>query len=246
MPDYTPTPEEEKLLREYYPDQAGRESAVLRLAAGEPMAYIIGEQAFFGEIYTVRPGVLIPRFDTERVVEKVIALLPEGGHFADLCTGSGCIAISTLVHRPDATADAYELSDAALRCARENAERLDVTERLTLRRADVTDPALYETLGGCDLIVSNPPYIPTAECAALDDSVKHEPLMALDGGEDGMRFYRAILSGMTGAGLRIPVVFEIGYDRADAIGALADEFGAAAKLYRDWGGNWRTAVIEFK
>ena len=197
--------------------------------------------------FYVDSNCLIPRPDTEILVESALSWLKlhsRGVHrVLDIGTGCGAIAISIARYCEKTMVEAIDLSDGALEIAKKNALYHGVHNRIQFFKADFIH---WEAQTPYSVVLSNPPYIPTAECAALDDSVKHEPLMALDGGEDGMRFYRAILLGMTGAGLRIPVIFEIGYDRADAIGALADEFGAAAKLYRDWGGNWRTAVIEFK
>lgn len=244
---YTPTPYETRLLNEYFPDDpAGRADALRRLGEDEPLAYILGEQAFFGEVYSVSPGVLIPRFDTERVVEAVISLLPRGGRFADLCTGSGCVAVSTLCHRPDVSAEAFDISETALACAKRNAERNGVADRLTVTRGDVLDRRFYDR-EPFDLAVSNPPYIATEVLDTLDKSVSSEPRLALDGGPDGLTFYRALLAGAER--LVKPggyLVLEIGFDQADALRELAARLlpGRAVEIRRDWGGNDRAAVLK--
>ena len=128
---------EERLLREYFPAPEAQIEARRRLADGEPLAYILGEWSFYGEVYTVTPDVLIPRSDTEILVERLIRDLPQNGRFLDLCTGSGCVAISVAAHRPDLTCVAVDISAAALDIARKNAARNGVTERIRFVRGDV-------------------------------------------------------------------------------------------------------------
>ena len=207
----------------------------------EPLQYLLGETDFYGETYRVAPGVLIPRLDTEVLVEQALALLPQGGRFADLCTGSGCIAISILAHRPDLTADAFDLSPQALALAEENRQRNGVASRLTLHRADL----LQEELAGTyDAILSNPPYIPTQDLATLAPELSYEPSMALDGGTDGMLFYRTFLRRHCHA-LREGgfFLFEIGHDQQDAICREADAAGFSCRVTRDYGGNPRCAML---
>ena len=205
-----------------------------------PEAYLTGKAYFYREEYIVRPGVLIPRPDTERVVEKLVELLPVGGHFTDLCCGSGCIGISALCERTDATAAAYDISDIAIATSRENAEKNGVTERYTLKKGDIFALEIEET----DIVVSNPPYIRREVIPTLDPSVKdHEPILALDGGMDGLDFYRAILDNFSP---RECFIFEIGYDQGDDIRALAKERGLSCEVTRDYGGNDRVAVIRRK
>ncbi len=225
----------------------GLEDAITRRRAREPLAYILGQWDFFGETYAVSPDCLIPRSDTELLVEEAIARLPKGGRFADLCTGSGCVAISTLCHRPDASGIAIDLFPRTLALAAENAARNGVSHRLALRQADVLDPSVPATLGSLDLILSNPPYIASSVADTLSPELFHEPRAALDGGEDGLRFYRAILKHYAPCLAPLGLfLFELGYDQADALGALAAENGFACRILRDLGGNPRVAVIGYE
>lgn len=227
------------LLREHFPEQAEFLSAKARVEEGEPLAYVLGEWYFYGETYRLNRDCLIPRPDTEHLVEWLITHMPKGGCFADLCTGSGCIAISALVHRPDLRAAAVDISPGALEMARYNAKANGVLDRITFALADVKRG---EGLTGVfDVIVSNPPYIHTAVIETLSEQVKREPRRALDGGEDGMDFYRAILEQypkhLKDGG---SMVFEIGYDQAQAMRDLHE-----CEIFKDYGGNDRVAVLRF-
>ena len=217
------------------------DGAISRRGEGEPLAYSLGEVAFYKELYRVTPDVLIPRSDTELLVEYAIGHLPKGACFADLCTGSGCIAISILANRPDCRAVAVDLSEKALAVARENAVRNGVLSRITLQKQDVLTPF---RLPKCDAILSNPPYIASKTVPTLSREVAHEPIMALDGGEDGLTFYRTMLSylpsQLNGGGL---LLFEIGYDQEEEICTLARTVGLSAEVKRDYGGNPRLAIL---
>ena len=215
--------------------------ALRRRTAGEPLAYILGETAFYNELYTVTPAVLIPRSDTEILVEHAVAKLPRGAFFADLCTGSGCIAISILANRPDCTAVALDLSEDALLVAKGNAERNCVSDRITLMRQDVLTPF---ALPSCDAILSNPPYIPSKTVPTLSREVAREPHTALDGGEDGLLFYRTMLTYLP-ACLKEGgfLLFEIGYDQEEAILRLASDASMTCEVKRDYGGNPRMAIL---
>ena len=219
---------------------AFREALASRLAH-IPLAYVIGETSFYGEVYRVTPAVLIPRPDTECLVEEAIRILPPGARFADLGTGSGCIAVSVLSHRPDTVCDAYDISEGALSLARENAERNGVGDRITCRLADILSDPLASP---CDAILSNPPYIRSSVLPTLSEEVRHEPVSALNGGEDGMLFYRAILSRHAPALPKdAPILFEIGYDQGEDIARLADRYGYACRLRTDYGGRDRVAIL---
>lgn len=229
------------LLREKYPDEAAYNAALTRYNEGEPLAYLLGEEYFWRYRFVVTPDVLIPRPDTERLVELAISALPRNGRFADLCTGSGAIALSVAADRPDALCDAVDISPAALAVARENARLLSVDSRVTFHEADLlADDPLS---GEYDLILSNPPYIPSADIA-LYPTLCYEPQIALDGGEDGMVFYRALITRFahhlkkSGAFL-----FEIGYDQGEQIRTLASEHGFSCVVTKDYGGNDRVAKI---
>jgi release factor glutamine methyltransferase len=162
----------------------------------------------------------------------------------DLCTGSGCIAISLLCERPDLTGVAVELYERTLALAKRNAVRNGVTEeRLTLLQGDVLRGDFLAGLGTFDAILSNPPYIPTATVDTLAIELSHEPRAALDGGEDGLVFYRRMLERDYRAALRTGgrFAFEIGYDQAEALRQLSE--GDDCRILRDLGGCDRVAVI---
>ncbi len=222
-------------------DAAILEIPLARRLRREPLQYILGEVEFCHEVYHVTPNCLIPRPDTELLVEWAIRLLPQGAHFADLCTGSGCIAISTLAARTDLTADAYDISVEALHLAEKNAARNGVTARLHIAERNLLCEA---TDGVYDALLSNPPYIMPSVIDALAPELSYEPRIALDGGDDGMDFYRAILkhnlSHLRADGL---ILFEIGYDQADAITALAATYELTCRIERDLGGNPRLAIL---
>lgn len=217
--------------------------AVRRRKAREPLQYILGVAPFLSETYAVSKDCLIPRFDTERLVETAASLLPKGAHIADLCTGSGCVAISLLCRRRDLTADAYDISEAALAIATENAKKNGVLDRISFRKADLLSvnalPARY------DAILSNPPYIETRVLLTLSPEVQHEPRIALDGGEDGLIFYRHFTehfrASLTSGGF---FLFEIGYDQGNAIRAIAAENGLSAEVTKDYGGCDRVALLQ--
>lgn len=249
------TEREKSYLREHFPDEESYKAAALRVEEGEPLAYVIGEWYFWRQTYRVSPQVLIPRADTEHLVEQLINRLPQGGRFLDICTGSGCIAISALCDRIDVAADAIDISAGAVEIAEYNAGKYGVSDRCRIFCADAATEACVELLrrengmdGGIyDIIVSNPPYIQSDVIETLSVQVKAEPRGALDGGADGMDFYRAFLS------LYPPllkengvILFEIGYDQAELIKEAAAAAGASeCTVLRDFGGNNRVAVIRF-
>ncbi len=236
---------DERFLRQAYPDEAALAPRLERLHAGEPLAYLLGEWDFYDLTFALTPDTLIPRPDTECLVEYLIRHLPPNAHFCDLCTGSGCIAITVLHHRPDTTALAIEKNEGALAVAAENAKRHGVENRLTLQGGDVLYPL---ELGAPDCIVSNPPYIASSVVDTLDESVRcYEPRMALDGGADGLVFYRAILRHhlphLKQGGF---AVFEIGYDQGQALQALSAQSGYYCQIHKDYAHNDRVAVLGAK
>ncbi len=208
-----------------------------------PLQYIFGEWDFYKESYFVNESCLIPRSDTELLVEYAIAHLPKEAHFADLCTGSGCIAVSTLVHRADCTALAVDLYDNTLSMAKKNAMRHGLCNRLTFLCADVLEDSLPQN-ESFDAILCNPPYIRTAVLDTLEEELFFEPRAALDGGFDGLEFYRALLSHhikhLKKNGF---LLFEIGFDQKDDLIALSAEHGCCCKIHHDLSGNPRMAVI---
>ena len=193
---------------------------IKRRLAGEPVAYLLGEHEFWGLPLFVDEHVLIPRPDSETVVEVARDTLPDRTapcRVLDLCTGSGAIALALAKELPAAQVIATELSPGAAAIARKNAERNGFADRVEVRIGDLFAPVAGERF---DLIVSNPPYIPTAVIATLSAEVHREPRLALDGGADGLAFYDRICAQaaahlLPGAAL----VLEHGYDQADAVGA---------------------------
>ena len=195
---------------------------------GEPMAYITGEWEFFGLPLEVTPDVLIPRSDTEVLVETALRALvgrKMDARILDLCSGSGCIGCALAHELPAARVVQVDISDAALEIGRRNARRNRLNRVIGLRADALKKPPM--SIGSFDLIVSNPPYVPSIEILTLDGSVRDfEPLGALDGGEDGLMFYRAIVRWWRP--LLRPggwLMFEVGEDQSDAVLALMREAG---------------------
>ncbi len=178
------------------------EAYVRRRLEGEPIAYILGQWDFYDMTLTVTPDVLIPRDDTMAVCDLAIKkalFLNQNPRILDLCAGSGCIGLAIARRVKDAKLTLADVSQAALRVARKNVSDLHLGGRVSCVMADATKPAA-PFLGKFDMIVSNPPYVTTAEMQTLDPSVRnYEPHLALWGGDDGLDFYRAIVQNFTPA-----------------------------------------------
>ena len=165
---------------------------IKRRCSREPLAYILGKWDFMGLEFGVSSHVLIPEQDTENLVEEVMRELCDGDRILDLCTGSGCILLSLLHYSNATTGVGTDLSEEAIAAARENAERLGLSDRSKWRTGDLFEAVRPEER--FDIIVSNPPYIESGIIAELEPEVRiHEPRMALDGGDDGLDFYRRII-----------------------------------------------------
>ena len=207
----------------------GQEDIVRRLLDGEPLAYVLGEWEFYGLPLRVTPDVLIPRDDTCAVAELAIRkalFLEQDPRILDLCCGSGCIGLAIASRVKDAKVTLADLSMEALAIAKENTGLNRLGGRVRCVQADATKKA-PAFLGKYDMIVSNPPYIPTAVIATLEPEVReHEPMMALDGTGDGLKFYRRIAK-EAGAWLKPggAVYLEIGYDQGKAVSELLSEAG---------------------
>ena len=208
--------------RLYVPQDVEEQARALmhRHLAGEPLAYLIGEWEFYGLPLDISESVLIPRPDTETLAEAAIDWLgqQDSPRVLDLCAGSGCLGLAIASQVRDARVVLGELSDGALRICRQNIRRNGLTGRVTAMQLDaLTSPP--HRLGDFDCIVSNPPYIPTGDLPGLDPSVRdYEPHMALDGGADGLDFYRAILRhwpAVLHPGARL--YFEVGIGQADDV-----------------------------
>lgn len=176
-------------------ERAVLREGVKRRAAGEPLQYVTGEMPFRHLCVRVRPGVLIPRPETEVLVDVALAKLPPQARAADLCTGSGCVALSLAHEREGVTVWATDLSPAAVEVAGDNAVRLGLDDRVTILAGDLFGPLPQELRGRLDLVVANPPYIPSSAMADLPAEVAgFEPGLALDGGPDGLDLARRILA----------------------------------------------------
>ena len=190
-----------------------------------PLQYIIGEWGFYGGNFKVGPGVLVPRADTETLIDIALEFLKdrEKSQVCDLCTGSGCIGITVAREKSDSFVTAVEKYEEALRYARENA-KLNGTENIEFISGDVFEGAGAEKQ--YDLILSNPPYIPPEEMKEISPEAKFEPETALLGGEDGLDFYRAIIKGykasLVDGGM---MAFEVGMGEAEAVAELMKNQG---------------------
>lgn len=240
-------PHELLFFREKDFDSAELRSAVEKRASRYPLQYIIGSWSFMTEEYEVNEHCLIPRQDTELLVETAIEALPENANFIDLCTGSGCVAVSTLAARPDCRATAADLFPETLALAKRNAEKNGVADRFSPVLADVLSEPSEDVKARApfDAVLSNPPYIQSHVVKTLSPEVGYEPEAALDGGRDGLDFYRAILKFYTP--LLSPdgfFAFEIGYDQGRDLNTLAAENGFCCKILSDLSGNDRVAVLK--
>jgi release factor glutamine methyltransferase len=199
-----------------------------RRIAGEPTQYLTGVREFYNRPFKVDPRVLIPRPETELLVEACLQRLPKDApsRVLDVCVGSGCIALSIAAERPQATVFATDLSPDAIALARENAEALKVADRVTLLQGNLFAPLPPDAR--FDVVVSNPPYIATAEIDTLSAEVRREPRMALDGGADGLVLIRRVAEGarrhLVPGGL---LAMEIGETQGAALVAVLQAAGYA-------------------
>lgn len=215
-----------------------------RRLEGEPVAYIIGEWEFYGLTLDVSPEVLIPRMDTEVLAEQAILAarsVEENCRVLDLCTGSGCVGLAVAANVPQCRVVLADLSEGALRICRQNIRRCGLTAQVISVTADAMLPPL-PNLWDFDVIACNPPYIPTADILTLDPSVKnYEPRQALDGGADGLDFYRSVCSKWKGA-LRLggKLLFEVGMGQAPAVEEIMAQNGfEEVQSFQDTQGIWR-------
>ena len=222
-------------------DDPAVRDAILRRARREPLQYILGEADFYRERYKVTPDCLIPRFDTEILVDYAVKNLPDGSCFIDLCTGSGCVAISTLKNTRSTRAIAVDISAAALSVAAENANRIGVSHRLELLCADAT---VYVPDVKPFAVLSNPPYVSEDAYRALDREIYYEPEAAFVGGIDGGDFYRQITPIYKDL---IPkegfIAYEIGYDQSALLREIAEENDLDCRIINDLSDLPRVAVL---
>ena len=217
------------------PQRAAFDALCDRRAVREPLQYILGETEFMGLTFHVEPGVLIPRADTEILVEKALAWMKPGARVLDIGTGSGAIAVSLAKLGRQAQVTAVDVSDRALEIARQNAERIGAA-------VEFVKSDCFSALKGrkYDMIVSNPPYISENEMRGLMPEVTREPELALFGGADGLDFYRRISREapeyLNEGGC---LLFEIGWLQKDAVSALVKAHIGEPFALRDYGQNWR-------
>jgi release factor glutamine methyltransferase len=207
-----------------------------QISIGVPVQYVMGSCWFYGREIKVGKGVFIPRADTEILAQAAIKAIPKDGCFADICSGSGCISVAIASERPDVRGFALELSRKAIPYTEEN---LSEFPSVTVKRFDALDTEDYEALVNAngkqfDLVVSNPPYIPTDDISGLDANVLSEPETALDGGEDGLRFYREITK-------NLPIIlspegvicYEVGIGQAHDVSEILKSAGFSVAVLRD-------------
>lgn len=217
------------------PQRAAFDALCDRRTAREPLQYILGETEFMGLTFHVEPGVLIPRADTEILVEKALEWMKPGARVLDIGTGSGAIAVSLAKLGRQAQVTAVDVSDRALEIARQNAKRNGAA-------VEFVKSDCFSALKGrkYDMIVSNPPYISEDEMRGLMPEVTREPELALFGGADGLDFYRRISREapeyLNEGGC---LLFEIGWLQKDAVSALVKAHIGEPFALRDYGQNWR-------
>lgn len=222
--------------------------------AHQPIQYIIGEQEFYGRVFEVDSSVLIPRPETEMLIEKVLERIDQcwsqsSPCIVDLGTGSGAIAITLAAERPHLRVIATDCSPQALQVAERNAHRHGVRDRIAFMQGDFLTP-LRDQLDGMDIVVSNPPYIPSHHINQLESQVRDfEPWIALDGGPDGLIAYRKIVSQLHtwhGWVKKILLAFEIGHDQKDAVTRLLHSYvpNATIDSHQDLAGNDRIIIAQ--
>lgn len=233
------------LLLRYMDDPVpeGFETLAARRAQHEPVAYIIGKTEFFGHSFTVNPAVLIPRGDSETLVEAALELGPQTGRVLDLGTGSGALLLSVLAARPAMQGVGIDASFDAVQVAALNAMRLGLADRARILRRDWREPGWADDLGRFALIVCNPPYV--EDGAALAPDVRaFEPAAALFAGPHGLDDYRVIVPQLSS--LLLPdgcAVLEIGATQAESVAAIAHEAGFKVAARRDLADRNRALVL---
>lgn len=221
--------------------------AINKLGAGVPVQYILGSCWFYGLEVKVGPGCFIPRGDTEILAKAAIGLLKDGGTFVELCAGSGCVSMAIAENVENVRGAAAELSLKALPYTEANLEKYP---NIKLKRTDVLDPedlaALADEWGErFDLLVCNPPYIPTDDIQNLDIQVQYEPETALDGGENGLKYYRYIIAN---ADIIMKekhrILFEVGIGQAPLVAQMLSVMGYSVAIFKDYGSIDRVVLGE--
>ncbi len=212
-----------------------------------PLQYIIGRWEFMGNEFIVNENCLIPRPDTEILCEKALTLIKKGDRVADFCTGSGCIGLSLLLHSTLERVTLVDISKEALDVAEKNARKHNLTEKCTLISSDIRKLPRERQF---DLIVSNPPYIPTKDISTLSKEVQKEPHLALDGGNDGLDIIDFLITdGLNFLAPQGKMLIEFGYDQGEIIDTSLAKIKKEGKIkdYQilyDYGSNPRVAFLQ--
>ncbi|MCH9808247.1 MAG: peptide chain release factor N(5)-glutamine methyltransferase [Alphaproteobacteria bacterium] len=224
---------------------------VQRRTAHEPVSRIIGEREFYGRTFEITPATLDPRPDSETIVDAALELMANrdpatgGLKILDIGTGTGCLAITLIAELPGATALAVDICPEALEVARRNAARTGVENRISFQQTDL----LENIAGKYNLVVSNPPYIPTGDIARLDPDVRsYDPECALDGGSDGLCIYRRLAPALAADNSPIDqeswIIFECGAGQAQSVTAIFRDAGfSQSRLYKDLSGHSRCVAV---
>ena len=228
------------LMREEELTAPGLEEAVRRRESREPLQYILGEWSFMGLSFALSPDCLIPRPDTETLVEYALRHLPKNARVADLCTGSGCIGIALAHYRPDITVTAVDLFPETARMAEKNAHRLGVADRVAVIVGDVTKE-IFPPGETFDAIVSNPPYITIGEMQTLAPELAFEPRAALTDEGNGLSVIRGVLD--TASRVLFPggrLLMEFGAAQGESVTCMAQEYSFSdIHILKDAGGHDR-------
>lgn len=228
------------------------EALINRRASHEPLQHITGIAYFYGREFNVNSSVLIPRYDTENLVERVLKLVKRGDHILDMCTGSGCIietiALESRLTREEAVFLGVDISKEALKVARTNKEKLGA-DAVDFMQSDLFENLNDNLRNSFDIIVSNPPYIKTAVIEELDKEVKlHDPYIALDGSSDGLKFYKKIteeaIHFLKKDGY---LAYEIGSDQAEEVrNIMASKGFVNIEVYKDLSGLDRVVIAKLE
>lgn len=212
--------------------------AAIKRAGGEPLQYILGEWDFYGFTFTVGEGVLIPRQETELLVEKALPYIIESSTVIDLCSGSGCIPIA-IAKKSNASCYGIEISKEAISYFKENVALNKAEDKVTVIESDVLNPTeeILNRLPKADIITANPPYLTSKEMGNLQKEVRHEPELALYGGKDGLDFYRVIFEKWKPL-LKPTGIFavEVGDEQAKSVAELMEAAGFECCVFKDYGG----------
>ena len=215
---------------------------IKRRSQREPVAYILGKKEFYATSFFVQPGVLCPRPDTETLIEHALSHIPKDDDFfiADVGSGTGCIGLTLALERPNLKVYATDISPEALQCTKQNVTALELSNRVAVLKGLYLDPIPPER--PINMIVSNPPYIPSDVIDELAPEVRaHEPRLALDGGPDGLSCYRALA--VQASSRMVPLIaLEIGFDQSQSVAAIFQQKDYNVECFQDISGNDRVLI----